>query len=135
MNSFILLLQAPAAPESGMGTWGNLVFFGAMLAVLYFFMILPQRRAQRKQEDFKSTLKKGQKVVTIGGIHGIITNVSDRTVSLMIAPKIIIEVQRECISSDYSLAANSTQDGATTESNTKEQSAAETTSVQPDNKK
>lgn len=52
----------------------------AMLVVFYFFMIRPQMKKQKEQKAFREGLKQGDKIVTIGGIHGKILEVTDTTV-------------------------------------------------------
>lgn len=51
-----------------------------MLVVFYFFMIRPQMKKQKEQKNFRANLKQGDKIVTIGGIHGKILEVTDTTV-------------------------------------------------------
>ena len=55
----------------------SLIMFGMMFAVMYFFMIRPQIKKQKKEREYRSALKKGDQVVTIGGIHGKITDVKE----------------------------------------------------------
>jgi preprotein translocase subunit YajC len=65
----------------------QLLLFGGMFAVFYFFMIRPQQKKQKEQKTFLDNLKKGDAVVTIGGIHGKVSSVQDTTVSLEIDNK------------------------------------------------
>ncbi len=58
----------------------SLVMLGLMVLVFYFFMIRPQMRKQKALKNFRDNLKAGDKVVTIGGIHGKILEVADTTV-------------------------------------------------------
>ena len=69
----MILLQA-----AGSGT-SSLIMFGMIFAVMYFFMIRPQIKKQKKEREYRSALKKGDKVVTIGGIHGKISDVKEDT--------------------------------------------------------
>ncbi|MEN9304012.1 MAG: hypothetical protein RL264_2441 [Bacteroidota bacterium] len=62
----------------------SLVMIGAMILVFYFFMIRPQQKKQKELRKFRESLKPKDKVVTIGGIHGIILEVNDTTVLLQI---------------------------------------------------
>ena len=72
--NFIIMLTA-----EGQGTH-TLLFFGLIFLVMYFFMIRPQVKKQKKENKFRSQLKKGDSVITIGGIHGKITEVKENTV-------------------------------------------------------
>ena len=58
----------------------QIIMLGLMLVVFYFFMIRPQMKKQKEQKNFRENLKAGDKVVTIGGIHGKILEVTDTTV-------------------------------------------------------
>ena len=69
-----LFLQAPAG--QGMG-WVTPVFMAAMVAVMYFFMIRPQQQKAKEQKLFVDSMKKGDKIVTLAGIHGKINAIDD----------------------------------------------------------
>ena len=61
---------------AGTGT-SSLIMFGMIFAVMYFFMIRPQIKKQKLEREYRSALKKGDSVITIGGIHGKITDVKE----------------------------------------------------------
>jgi preprotein translocase subunit YajC len=61
---------------AGTGT-SSLIMFGMIFAVMYFFMIRPQIKKQKQEREYRSVLKKGDLVITIGGIHGKITDVKE----------------------------------------------------------
>jgi preprotein translocase subunit YajC len=65
----------------------QIVLIGSVVLVFYFFMIRPQQKRQKEQRDFLSHIKKGEKIVTIGGIHGTIHEVKDDVVTLVIDNK------------------------------------------------
>ena len=74
---FNILLQAETA-EPGF-PW---VLLLGMFIIMYFFMIRPQQKRQKKAKEFRDAISKGDKVVTIGGVHGKIISISDLTVVL-----------------------------------------------------
>ena len=82
------LLPLAAAPgdsqPGGNPLLQSLLFIGVMFAILYFLMIRPQRKRQREHTDMIANVKKGDKVITRGGIHGIITLVRDREVVIKV---------------------------------------------------
>ncbi|NLM38070.1 MAG: preprotein translocase subunit YajC [Firmicutes bacterium] len=88
-------LQAPAAPQGGGSSW--LILF-LMLAVFWAIMIVPQRKQQKKRMEMLNSLKKGDKVITIGGIHGEITELDEDDIRLRIADKVEIKVTRGSVS-------------------------------------
>jgi len=69
-----------------------------MFVIFYFLLIRPQQKKVKQHKEMIASLRKGDKVVTAGGIHGTITNVADNTVTLEIAPKVKIKVQKGSIS-------------------------------------
>ena len=77
--------------------WLNFVPFAMVLAILYFLILLPMKKQRKKVEDFQSSLKVNDKVVTTGGIYGVITRVNDNSIQLQIADKVRIEVARAAI--------------------------------------
>ena len=77
MNMFNILLQAETA-EPGF-PWELLL---GMFIIMYFFMIRPQQKRQKEAKKFRDAISKGDKVVTIGGVHGKIISISDLTVVL-----------------------------------------------------
>ena len=77
--------------------WLNFVPFAMVLAILYFLILLPMKKQRKKVEEFQTSLKVGDKVVTTGGIYGLITRVNDNSIQLQIADKVRIEVARAAI--------------------------------------
>ena len=78
----LILLQAEGAPADGGGMNGgliNMVMIGAVIVVFYFFMMRPQQKKQKEERQFREGLKKGDKVVTIGGIYGRVISLDDNT--------------------------------------------------------
>ncbi len=66
----------------GGGGASSLLLIGGMFVVMYFFMIRPQQKKQKEQQAYVDALKAGDKVVTIGGLHGTVTAVREKTVVL-----------------------------------------------------
>lgn len=100
LNLFLPLLQAEsAAPAKGMGGGTSmLLMLLAMFLIFYLFMIRPQQKKQKKLEEARNSLQRGDKVVTIGGIHGKIVDVKDRTFTIEISRDVRIEVDKAAIS-------------------------------------
>ena len=101
MNSLLPLLDATngAAPSGGMGGGSSmLIFLLLMILIFYFFMIRPQQKKQKKLEEARNSLQKGDKVVTIGGIHGKIVDVKERTFLVEISRDVRVEVDKAAIS-------------------------------------
>jgi preprotein translocase subunit YajC len=88
---------ALAMGTPGQQPWVNFVPFVMVLAILYFLILLPMKKQRRKVQDFQSALKIGDKIVTTGGIYGVITRVNDASVQLQVADKVRIEIARAAI--------------------------------------
>lgn len=89
---------APAAGGSAM-TW---IMLGLIFVVMWLFMIRPQRKQQKELQNFRDSLKKGDKVVTVGGIFGEIVEVNENNVLLAIDKDVKIRVAKTSIVRDSS---------------------------------
>tara|TARA_B100000925_G_scaffold145040_1_gene108599 strand:+ start:9624 stop:10037 length:414 start_codon:yes stop_codon:yes gene_type:complete len=107
MIAHLLILAqeaAPAAPAGAEGApaGGGLGMFVPMILIMvmfYFILIRPQRKQQKAQEEMRKTLGKGDKVVSIGGIHGLVTGMTDKTVSVKVSDGISLKFDRSAIAS------------------------------------
>ncbi len=78
---------------------GNpLIFFVLVFGVFWFFMIRPQVKKQKQERKFREEIKKGDKVITTGGVHGKISEVNDKTVMLDVADGLRLKVDLTAIS-------------------------------------
>lgn len=92
------LLQA--SPNAGMM---QLVLLGGMILVFYFFMIRPQAQKAKKAKTFQEKLQKGDKIVTIAGIHGIVNKVNeDGTIQMEVSAGTYLKIERSAISMEWS---------------------------------
>ncbi len=92
-----LALQAPAAPQAG-GQIGLLIWMVLLIVVFWTILILPQRKQQKRRNEMINALKKGDKVITIGGIHGEITNIDGDDLWLRVADKVEIKMVKSAVS-------------------------------------
>ena len=100
----MVFLNAPAQGGSMMST---LVMFVVIIAIMYFMMIRPQRKQQKKIETFRNALQAGQEVVTNGGIYGKIKSIDNGVVMLEIAHNVVVRVD---ISVIYPSSADAQQE-------------------------
>lgn len=101
MTLFTIPLQTPPAGQGG--TTGFMLMMGLIFVVMYFFMFRPQQKKMKDAKKFRDALQKGVKVVTIGGIHGKIVEISDKTVLVEIDDGVKVKVNRTAIAMDESL--------------------------------
>lgn len=97
-NLMFAFLQEQAAPAGG-GMMGTIIMMVVLFAIVYFFMIRPQSKKQKEIQKFRNALQKGQEVVTIGGLHGTITNIDDttNTVTLEVATGTKVKFEKSAI--------------------------------------
>lgn len=93
-NLNIILLQAPA---SGGSSWSGLIMILALFLIMWLFFIRPQNKKNKEQQKFRESLQKGDKIVTIGGIHGKITEVKENTVVVSVDGNTTIEFEKSAI--------------------------------------
>lgn len=105
LHSYLnIILEAQKPPGGGIG---GMIFLPIMLIVFYFFMIRPQQKKAKEQNNFLGNLKKGDKIVTIGGIHGTITQMDDNnTMLVQIDQNTKIRIDKSAVSLDFTKAAN-----------------------------
>ena len=86
----MMLLQA----ESAGGGFSGMIMIIAMIVIFYFFMIRPQSKKQKEIKKAREAMQTGDKVVTAGGIHGKIKEISDNTIIMEVAPGVSIKVDK-----------------------------------------
>jgi len=79
------------------GGFGAFLPIILMIAIFYFLLIRPQQKKAKQHREMLTALKKGDKVVSSGGLHGVITGITDDLVTMEIAPKIRVKVSRGSI--------------------------------------
>ena len=89
----------PDAPQSGNGIAAFLPFFLIML-IIYFLMIRPQAKRQKEKQNMLLALKKGDKVITVGGIHGTVAGIKNqgKVIVLKLDKSLNININRSAIS-------------------------------------
>ena len=95
------LAFAAASPPGGSGGSSALVtqviFFAAIFAIFYFLLIRPQQKQKRDRETMLAAVKKGDRVVTSGGLHGTVSGLTEHTVTLRVADQVRLEFDRSAI--------------------------------------
>jgi len=77
--------------------WQSILFLLVFVAVFYFFMIRPQRKKNKEHQNLLASLKKGDEIVTTGGIFGKIKNLNDKIIELEVNNGIFIKIQRQSV--------------------------------------
>ena len=90
----ILTLMPILETEAQGGGLSGMIMIIAMIAIFYFFMIRPQSKKQKEIKKARESMQKGDKVVTAGGIHGKINEISDSTVIIEVSPGVSLKVDK-----------------------------------------
>ena len=92
MNLTLLLQQAASG-----GSFIPLLALGLIFAIFYVFIIGPQKKEQKKTQEMIAGVQKGDKVITIGGIHGVVSSVKETTIILKVDDGCKLEMNRSAI--------------------------------------
>lgn len=112
MNFLTFILQAAesvaapatapaAAPAAGGSQWTMWVMLILIFVVMWFFMIRPQRKQQKELQQFRDALKRGDKVVTVGGIYGTVDEIKENNVLIIVDKDVKIRVSKNALQKDY----------------------------------
>ena len=104
MNFMTILMQTvegvSANTTAGGGMMSSLIMIALLFVVMYFFMIRPQRKQQKELDNFRNGLAKGQKVVTAGGIYGVVKEVNERDILMEVDGNVTLRVDKSAIMRD-----------------------------------
>ena len=102
MTNLFLAAQDAAGQQAGNGMFMTLLMFGAIFAIMYFFMIRPQQKQRKEIQKFQNELTEGTAVVTGGGIYGTVKSIdlAKNTVDVKIARDVVITVDKGFVYKD-----------------------------------
>src|SRR5262249_20055337 len=104
----LLMQTAPAGDQPGQSVFSLLVPMALILIIFYFLLIRPANKKQKVLQQMIEGLKSGDKVITSGGIHGVVAGITDEIIQLRVAPNVKIEISRSAVAglqSDQTRAA------------------------------
>lgn len=96
-NTLLQLLAADAPAKPPVNPMMQFLPFILIFVIFYFVLIRPQKKRQAQMKEQMGALKSGDKVITAGGIHGLVTNVKERSVTLKVADNVKIEFEKASI--------------------------------------
>jgi len=95
----LIIAMAPAQQGQGGGEiYSTLIMFALIIGIFYLMIIRPQQKRQKEREALLGQIKKGDKIITAGGIHGEVVGVDEKTLLIEIADKIKVKIERNSIS-------------------------------------
>lgn len=98
MNLLTIFLQA--APGAQPNALTSLLPLLLIIVVFYFFMIRPQVKKQKELKNYRSSIQKGEKIITTGGIYGKVTDIKDQTVTVEVAENVRIKIDKNAVLKD-----------------------------------
>ncbi len=98
MRSSILAMAPSQGGQGGGDFMTTILMFAVIIAIFYFMILRPQQKRQKERKKLLESMKKGDKVVTAGGLHGTIVGIEDKTLLLQIAENVKVKVERSSIS-------------------------------------
>ena len=102
MKLLTFFLDGAAGAQAGGSSWSFMIMLILIFVVMWLFMIRPQQKRQKEINKFRDGLKKGDKVVTVGGIYGTVSEVKDKVVMLEIDNNVKIKVDKASLVKDFS---------------------------------
>ena len=103
MNTLFIVLHATGAGQGLLGLWPMLL----IIVVMWFFMIRPQMKRQKELKTFRDSLKKGDKIVTTGGIYGKVVEINDFTILMEVEGGVKLKVDKSAVIKDMTDATPS----------------------------
>ena len=101
MNNLVsILLMGP--PQEGQNPIMSFVFLALIIVVFYFFMIRPQMKKQKELRQYRDSLQKGDKIITLGGIYGKIADVKEDWVVIEVEDQVKLRIDKSAIVKDAS---------------------------------
>jgi preprotein translocase subunit YajC len=98
-----------ATPQKGQNPWSSLIPLLLIMVVFYFFLIRPQMKRQKELKNFRESLKKGDHIITAGGIYGKINNISDNVITIDAGNNVLLKVDKSAVLRDTSDVQNQQQ--------------------------
>lgn len=93
----LLFAMAPQGGEGGGSMVSTLIMFGAIFAIFYFMIIRPQQKRQKEKDRMMNELKKGDKIVTSGGIHGTVAGLEEKTLLIDLGNNVKVTIERNSV--------------------------------------
>ncbi len=99
-NLLSILLMTPQGQGGQQNGWYSFLPLLLIIVVFYFFFIRPQMKRSKDQKKFKESLQKGQKIITIGGIHGRIVEIQETTVTIEVENSVRLRIEKTAVAMD-----------------------------------
>ena len=106
----LVMQTAPAGDQPAQSMFGLLVPMALILVIFYFLLIRPANKKQKSLQQMIEGLKNGDKIITTGGLHGVVAGITDDIIQLKVAPNVKIEISRNAVASLQSEQSRGTEE-------------------------
>ncbi|HTR98713.1 MAG TPA: preprotein translocase subunit YajC [Bacteroidota bacterium] len=93
----LVAFMAPSGGDAGSGMASTLIMFALIIGIFYFMILRPQQKRQKDRQKLLDALKKGDKVITAGGMYGTIAGIDDKTVLIQVADNVKMKFERSSV--------------------------------------
>ncbi|MBW7887794.1 MAG: preprotein translocase subunit YajC [Bacteroidetes bacterium] len=94
---FYFLMAPPQGGQGGGEIYSTIIMFALIIGIFYFMIIRPQSKRQKEREKLLSAVKKGDKIVTAGGLHATVIGVEEKTLLIQIADNVKVKLERNSV--------------------------------------
>lgn len=91
--------MAPQGAEGGGGMFSTLIMFALIIMIFYFLILRPQQKRQKERQKMLEAMKKGDKIITVGGEHGTIIGMDEKTVLVQLADNVKVKFEKSAVTS------------------------------------
>ena len=98
MNIYHVLAMAPQG-QGGSGFVSTLFMFALIILIFYFMILRPQKKRQKDRQQMLDNVKKGDKIVTVGGLHGTVVGIDEKTLLVQVADNVKMKFEKSALSS------------------------------------
>jgi preprotein translocase subunit YajC len=109
INFLSIILMAPAQQGGQTSPWSTFIPLLLIMVVFYFFLIRPQMKRQKELKNFRESLKKGDHIITAGGIYGKINNITDNVITIDAGNNVLLKVDKSAVLRDTTDVQNQQQ--------------------------
>jgi len=98
LNVADLIAMAPQGGNGGGGgMFSTVIMFGLIILIFYFMILRPQQKKQKERQSLLESIQKGDKIVTVGGLHGTVIGLEDKTVLVQVADNVKLKFEKSAI--------------------------------------
>jgi preprotein translocase subunit YajC len=97
LNTFQIIAMAPQGGNGG-SMFSTLIMFALIILIFYFMILRPQQKRQKERQKLLDSVKKGDKVITVGGLHGTVIGLEEKTVLIQVADNVKMKFERSAVS-------------------------------------